>query len=261
MRHPLYPAIAISRASDETEQCVRIPEFPYSRNAPLAPQSTALACKQRIAVESPPFERRSHFLSFPRTWLAMPKSRKLGLLLLVFVALGLRLLVSSGCFGDRTQGPPHLRAWRDCGPSRRGRRILRSSSLAPEGLYTSQQRRRSIRSSWPAAYSIFGIASPAALLAVKLLQSVAGTALVLGVAWLGWSLIPDRRSIGWTAAWGAALYPTHVYMKSPAYECRASGRRLNSCFLPGRHRRSTSAGMVHGCAPVAAGLIAGLLPY
>ncbi len=62
------------------------------------------------------------------------------------------------------------------------------------------------------AYWLFGIGSLDAVLAVQLLQCFAGTALVLAVAWLGWSLLPERPSIGWVAAIGAAVYPTHLYM-------------------------------------------------
>ncbi len=63
-----------------------------------------------------------------------------------------------------------------------------------------------------AAYACFGVDSPAATLAVQLLQCVAGTALVLAVVWLGWVLVPDRPGVGWVAGIGAAVYPTHLYM-------------------------------------------------
>jgi hypothetical protein len=62
-----------------------------------------------------------------------------------------------------------------------------------------------------AVWACFGAGTPAAILAVQLLQCLAGTALVLVVAWLGWSLLPDRPSIGWASAIGAAIYPTHLY--------------------------------------------------
>ncbi len=63
-----------------------------------------------------------------------------------------------------------------------------------------------------AAWWGLGAGTPGAILAVQLLQCIAGTALVLTVAWLGWSLVPERPCIGWVAAIGAAVYPTHVYM-------------------------------------------------
>lgn len=63
-----------------------------------------------------------------------------------------------------------------------------------------------------AVYSALGVGSPQSLLFVQLLQCVAGTALVLAVVWLGWSLVPDHESVGWIAGLGAALYPTHLYM-------------------------------------------------
>jgi hypothetical protein len=63
-----------------------------------------------------------------------------------------------------------------------------------------------------AAYWAFGIAKPAAILAVQLLQCVVGTGLVLAVVWLAWSLLPEQPVAGWIAGLGAALYPPHVYM-------------------------------------------------
>ena len=63
-----------------------------------------------------------------------------------------------------------------------------------------------------AAYACFGVGSPAAVLAVELLQCVAGTLLVLSVVWLAWSLVPSRPALGWIAGLGAAVYPTHLYM-------------------------------------------------
>jgi len=62
-----------------------------------------------------------------------------------------------------------------------------------------------------AAYECFGVETPAAVLAVQLLQCAAGAALVLAVVWLCWSLLPDHPAVGWIAGVGAAVYPTHVY--------------------------------------------------
>lgn len=62
------------------------------------------------------------------------------------------------------------------------------------------------------AYKAFGVDSAPAVLCMQLLQCVAGTLLVLSSAWLGWSLIPERRELGWLAGVGAAVYPAHVYM-------------------------------------------------
>jgi 4-amino-4-deoxy-L-arabinose transferase-like glycosyltransferase len=61
-------------------------------------------------------------------------------------------------------------------------------------------------------YWLFGVGTPAAILAVQLLQCLAGTVLVLCVVGLAWSLVPQRPLVGWLAGWGAALYPPHVYM-------------------------------------------------
>jgi hypothetical protein len=63
-----------------------------------------------------------------------------------------------------------------------------------------------------AAYWAFGVAKPAAILAVQLLQCLVGTGLVLAVVWLAQSLFAQRPVVGWVAGLGAALYPPHVYM-------------------------------------------------
>ena len=63
-----------------------------------------------------------------------------------------------------------------------------------------------------AAYWCLGVNTPQAVLAVQLLQCIAGAGLVLAVTWLGWSMVPDRQVVGWTAGLGAAVYPTHLYM-------------------------------------------------
>lgn len=62
-----------------------------------------------------------------------------------------------------------------------------------------------------AAYGLWGAASPQAVLAVQLLQCAAGTALVLALVWLGWSLVPRLPAVGWVAGAAAAVYPTHLY--------------------------------------------------
>ncbi len=63
-----------------------------------------------------------------------------------------------------------------------------------------------------AAYEAFGVGSASAVLCMQVLQCVAGTLLVLATVWLGWSLVPERRELGWLAGVGAAVYPAHVYM-------------------------------------------------
>lgn len=63
-----------------------------------------------------------------------------------------------------------------------------------------------------AAYWCLGVNTPQAVLAVQLLQCIGGAGLVLAVTWLGWSMVPDRKAVGWIAGLGAAVYPTHIYM-------------------------------------------------
>ena len=140
---------------------------------------------------------------------AMRASRKTtGLVLLAVLALGLRVAV---VFALRTEHAAPV-------TYEHGR--IAESMLAGHGFSieflgswgpTSQQ-----APFYPlllaGAYACFGVETPAALLAVQLLQCAAGTALVLAVVWLGWVLVPDRPSVGWVAGLGAALYPTHLYM-------------------------------------------------
>lgn len=60
-------------------------------------------------------------------------------------------------------------------------------------------------------YALFGVDTPAALLTYQLLQCLAGAMLVVAVAWIGWSLVPERPAVGWLASGGAAMWPTQVY--------------------------------------------------
>lgn len=62
------------------------------------------------------------------------------------------------------------------------------------------------------SYACFGVNTSASILAMEILQCLAGTALVLSVVWLGWSLAPGRPTVGWLAGLAAAIYPTHLYM-------------------------------------------------
>ena len=62
-----------------------------------------------------------------------------------------------------------------------------------------------------AAYALLGTGPPA-LLAVQLLQAVAGALLVLVTVLLAWTLLPDRPEIGWIAGVLAAIAPPHIYM-------------------------------------------------
>jgi hypothetical protein len=60
-------------------------------------------------------------------------------------------------------------------------------------------------------YWLFGADTPVALLGLQLFQALLGGGLVAGAAGLGWTLMPDRRTVGWLAGMGAAVYPTLVY--------------------------------------------------
>ncbi len=63
-----------------------------------------------------------------------------------------------------------------------------------------------------ALYAVFGVGSPTAIVAMQLLQCAAGAILVVALAHLAWSLIPERPAAGWLCALVAALLPTHIYM-------------------------------------------------
>lgn len=62
-----------------------------------------------------------------------------------------------------------------------------------------------------AAYAVLGT-GPAALLAVQLLQAVAGALIVLLTVQLAWTLLPKRPEIGWIAGVLVAIAPPHIYM-------------------------------------------------
>lgn len=139
----------------------------------------------------------------------MDGSRRIfGLVLLGGLALGLRFWVVSALFADHA-GPVAYEHGRIAENLLAGRGFS-IEFLGSEGP-TSQQ-----APFYPlllaTVWWCFGIATPQAILAVELLQSVAGTGLVLAVAWLGWLLMPQRPGVGWVAALGAAVYPTHLYM-------------------------------------------------
>ena len=134
--------------------------------------------------------------------------RTIGLLLLAGLALGLRVWVVAGLSAEHA-GPLGFEHGRIAENLLAGRGFS-IEFLGTEGP-TSQQ-----APFYPlllaAAYWCFGVATPQAVLAVQLLQCVVGTALVLAVVWLGWSLVPQRPGVGWVAGLGAAVYPTHLYM-------------------------------------------------
>jgi 4-amino-4-deoxy-L-arabinose transferase-like glycosyltransferase len=62
-----------------------------------------------------------------------------------------------------------------------------------------------------AAYWLFGTESTAALLAVQLLQCVAGVATVYALMRLAWSLLPEQPAFGWVAGIALAVHPAHLY--------------------------------------------------
>lgn len=61
------------------------------------------------------------------------------------------------------------------------------------------------------SYLLFGVNTPASIVAVQILQCLAGTLLVLLVVTMAWLALPKHREIGWAAGVAAAVYPTHLY--------------------------------------------------
>jgi len=101
-----------------------------------------------------------------------------------------------------------------------------------------------------AFYWCFGVGTPQAILAVELLQCVAGTALVLAVVWLGWSLVPDEPGVGWTAGLGAAVYPTHLYMVTHLQVALWAALLLTllvAVVVSPRWRATTGGAILAGC--------------
>jgi hypothetical protein len=139
-----------------------------------------------------------------------PLRRFVGLLSLALLALGLRLGLVWAVSGEQGLAATYTYEHGVIAENLLAGRGFTVSYLGVTGP-TSQQ-----APFYPflmaGAYQWFGAGTPAAILAVRCLQCVAGTGLVLLVVWLAWSLVPERPSLGWVAGWGAAVYPTHVYM-------------------------------------------------
>lgn len=104
-------------------------------------------------------------------------------------------------------------------------------------------------------YACLGVESSASILAVQLIQCVAGMILVLAVVWLAWSLVPESPALGWLAGLGAAVYPTHLYMVTHLQVAlwAALGLTLLLAVVVSPRFRGTWRGAI------LAGLLAGLL--
>jgi hypothetical protein len=118
-----------------------------------------------------------------------------------------------------------------------------------------------------ALYRAFGVGSPNSLMAMQVLQAVAGTLLVLCVVWLGWSLLPDWPTLGSTAGWIAALYPSHVYMVTH-FQVAVWAALVLTALLAwvswpgGRHTwsKALAAGLLAGCLLLVDPILAIALP-
>ena len=177
--------------------------------------------------------------------------KTIGLVLLGALALGLRIWVVFALSGDYAR--PVAYEHGTIAENLLAGRGFSIELLGREGS-TSQQ-----APFYPlllaAAYAVFGVATPGSILAVQLLQAVAGTGLVLAVAWLAWSFLPDRPAAGWLAGLGAAVYPTHVYMVTHlqvAVWVALSLTLLLAVAVSPRWRASTGGAVL-------AGVLAGLL--
>ena len=103
-------------------------------------------------------------------------------------------------------------------------------------------------------WAVFSLPGEPAWTAVaQLLQCLAGTMVVLAVAFLGWTLVPDRPYVGWVAAWGAAVYPPHLELAGQphvaAWAALALTLLLLVALLPkwnGTRRGAVAAGVLAG---------------
>src|SRR3972149_6209985 len=185
------------------------PSIINHHSSPLPPRPSSLSGARSaylpscvavsIGVQSPPMK---------------PSRKTIGWALLGALALGLRvwvvLALSTEHAGHHAEHGPVTYEHGQIAENLLAGRGFAAEFLGSEGP-TSQQ-----APFYPlllaAAYRSFGVATPATILFVQLLQCAAGTALVLAVVWLGWVLVPDRPGVGWVAGLGAAVYPTHLYM-------------------------------------------------
>jgi hypothetical protein len=106
-----------------------------------------------------------------------------------------------------------------------------------------------------ALYFAFGVESSAAIVAMQLLQCVAGTAVVACVIWLTSSLAPARPGVVWLSGLGAAIYPPHVYAVTHVQVAIWTALCLTLLLAVAAATRWT----VPWLQPVVAGLIAGIL--
>lgn len=131
-----------------------------------------------------------------------------GLILLAIVALGLRLalVMLLGAHRQETHSYEHG----EIAANLLAGKGFSVKFLGVEGK-TSQQ-----APLYPALlavlYALLGVESTPAMLVMQILQCLVGTLLVLGVFVLARALAPTRPAVAWAAGWGAAIYPSHIYM-------------------------------------------------
>lgn len=101
----------------------------------------------------------------------------------------------------------------------------------------------------------YGHVTPAAVFTFQLLQCFAGAALVVAVARAAWGWFPERRGIGWAAAWAAAFYPPYVYMATHVQAAPWAALALATLFALVADARDLSRPRT----PVLFGLTAGWL--
>lgn len=139
----------------------------------------------------------------------MPARRNLAVLLLAIVALSLRLAAVWVLVGrqDATAASFEHGEIAQNLLAGRGFTVTFLGTTGP----TSQQ-----APFYPALLAgscwLFGSDPAHSAIAIACLQAVMGTGLVLCVAWLAWSLLPQWPTVGWVAGVLAAIHPVHVYM-------------------------------------------------
>ncbi len=196
----------------------------------------------------------SGFARVPTICPAMVGSRKaMALLVLAVLALSLRIAVVAALWSDHA-APVSYEHGRIAGNLLSGKGF--SIEFLGGPLRPTSQQAPFYPCFLAGVYACLGIESPASILAVQLIQCLAGTALVLAVVWLAWTLVPDSPAIGWLAGIGAAVHPTHLYMVTHLQVAlwAALGLALLLATVSSRRYHGTWRGAI-----LAGGLAGGLL--
>jgi hypothetical protein len=203
-----------------------------------------------------------------RAWLQLPAMSRhpklLFLAVLTLVALGSRLAVVWFVCGQESAGITYEHG-------EIAENLLAGHGFSVTFLGTSgptSQQAPFYPALLASVYRLFGIGTLQSLLAVQILQAVAGTLLVLCVVWFGWSLLPDWPTLGSTAGCIAAIYPSHIYMVTHFQVAVWGALVLTAllawcCWPRARHAWSKAliAGLMAGCLLLIDPILSLALPF